>query len=252
MLDPRKRSVWFAVMAVLGLAGVAATPSESRSLPMAEAVDATDSNSATSGRGATPADPSSQEGNPHGRGGEHEQDLGHGNASQDLENAAEFRSDLAIYTFTVFVLLLLILGKFAWPPISKALEERERHIAANIAAAEAKLEEAKVLYAQHEAKLADTATEVRALLEEARRNAERTKSQIIAEAKMSAKIEHDRVMRDIDHAVDVAKRELAEQSTDLVIQLASKVVQEKLTPEHQARITREALARFTRVEPSQN
>jgi len=77
--------------------------------------------------------------------------------------------DLAIWTAVIFLLLLFVLGKFAWPQITAALEERERKIANNIAAAEALQNEAKRLLAEHEAKLAATAGEVRALLDEAPR-----------------------------------------------------------------------------------
>ena len=90
---------------------------------------------------------------------------------------------LAIYTFAVFMLLLAILSKAAWPKISEALAEREKRIEGAIADAAAKHEEAKRLLAEHEAKLAGAAAEVRALLEEARRDAEATKTEIVAEAR---------------------------------------------------------------------
>ena len=109
-------------------------------------------------------------------------ELGHGNATDSLESPAQFRTDLALYTFAVFLLLLAILSKAAWPKIAAALEEREKRIEADIAGAAARHEEAKKLLAEHEAKLANTAAEVRAMLEEARRDAEATKDGIIAEA----------------------------------------------------------------------
>jgi F-type H+-transporting ATPase subunit b len=182
-------------------------------------------------------------------GAEHE--LGHGNATETLESVTEFRTDLAIYTFVVFALLLLILGKFAWPPIVRALEERERRIADNIAAAEAKNEEAKQLLAQHEARLAAAADEVRGLLEEARRDAEHTKAQIVAEARQAAQAEHERAIRDVEQAKDVAMKQLAETSAVLAVQLASKVVEEDLSPGRQERLVREAVSRLTTT-PSQN
>jgi hypothetical protein len=91
-------------------------------------------------------------------------DLGHANATPELTAAQEFKSDLAIYTFVVFLILLLVLLKFAWNPISRALDERERNIADHIAAAEAKHEEAKQMLAGYEQKLAGAADEVRQLL----------------------------------------------------------------------------------------
>ena len=178
-----------------------------------------------------------------------------GNGAHPTEGDADpLRADpdLAIWTAVIFGVLLIVLGKFAWGPIVVALGEREQHIANNIAAAEAKHEEAKELLAQHAAQLAGAADEVRGLLEEARRDAEHTKGQIVAEAKAAAKAEHDRALRDLDHAIDAAKKQLAEQSADLIVALAGKVIREKITPEHQSRIAREALARFASAEPSRN
>ena len=62
----------------------------------------------------------------------------------------EFQTDLAIWTFVVFVVLLAILWKFAWGPIVAGLEKREQGIAEHIAAAERAHEEAKLLLAEYD------------------------------------------------------------------------------------------------------
>ncbi len=179
-------------------------------------------------------------------------DLGHGNVAEGLENPSEWRSELAIYTFIVFALLLLILLKFAWGPISQALEQREQNIAGHIAAAEAKHEEAKQLLADYERKLAGAADQVRELLEEARRDAEHTKAEILSEAKAAAQAEHDRAMRDVRNATDAALKQLAETSANLAVDLAGRIVQQRMTPEEETRLIREALAKLPNGAPSTN
>jgi F-type H+-transporting ATPase subunit b len=176
--------------------------------------------------------------------GGHGHDVAHGNAGEQLEDPTEFRSDLAIYTFVVFILLLAILGKLAWPKISAALEERERRIEANIAAAEAKHEEAKRLLAEHEARLATAAGEVRALLEEARRDAEAAREQILTDARKAAQAERDRAVRDIDTAANQALKNLAETSANLAVELAGKVIRESINPAKQQELVRHALERM--------
>src|SRR5262245_27254169 len=69
--------------------------------------------------------------------------------------------DLAIWTLVVFLVMFAILKKFAWPQIAAAVDERERRIAATVADADARLTDAKRILAEHEAKLAATAGEVR-------------------------------------------------------------------------------------------
>jgi F-type H+-transporting ATPase subunit b len=159
--------------------------------------------------------------------------------------------DLAIWTAVIFLLLLFVLGKFAWPQITAALEERERKIADNIAAAEARHNDAKQLLAEHEAKLAAAAGEVRALLEEARRDADHTKKSIEAEGQKAAKEELDRALREIRRARDAAVQELAVTSANVAIDLAQRVIREQLTPEKSNQIVRDAVARLS-AEPSKN
>ncbi len=172
-------------------------------------------------------------------------------ASAEEPNPLAVDPDLAIWTAVIFVLLLLVLGKFAWPPIMQALDEREKGIADNIAAAEAKHVEAKELLTQYEARLASAAEEVRELLDEARRDAEHTKTQIVNEARQAAQAEHDRSMRDVQQATDVAMKQLAEKSASLAIELAGKVVGDELTQTHQDRLVREALGKLA-ASPSEN
>lgn len=160
--------------------------------------------------------------------------------------------DLAIWTLVVFVILFAVLSKFAWPQIAEALDERERKIADTIAAAEAKNEEARRLLAAHEAKLAAAASEVRELLEEARRDAEQTKSRIVAEAKQAAQEESARAIREVEIAKDAAMQSLAVTSANLAIDLAGKVVHESLSKEKQSQLVREALGKLGAVQPSKN
>jgi F-type H+-transporting ATPase subunit b len=160
--------------------------------------------------------------------------------------------DLAIFTFIVFVVLLIVLKKFAWGPIVKALEGREQSIADHIAEAERSHQEAKSLLAEYERKLASAANEVRELLEEARRDAEHTKQEILAEAKAGAATERDRALHEIEAATDQALKALAERSAELAVELAGKILQTKLTPADHARLIEEAMAKFPASTPSAN
>lgn len=152
--------------------------------------------------------------------------------------------DLAIWTLVVFVILMLVLGKFAWGPILAALEKREHGIAEHIAQAERNHEEARQLLASYEQKLAGAAQEVRDLLEEARRDAEHTKQSILAEAKGAADAERQRALRDIDTAADAAMESLARRSADLSVELAGKILQSQLSKDDHARLIQEAMSRF--------
>ncbi len=160
--------------------------------------------------------------------------------------------DLAIYTVVVFGLLLFILKKYAWGPIVEALDAREQTVHDYLSSAEAKHEEAKGLLAAHEARLATAKDEVREMLEEARRDAEATKAQIVADAEAAAKAHRDRAVRDIEQARDASVRQLAETSANLAVDLAGKVVQQNLTSDQQADLVREATTKLANSTPSNN
>ena len=140
------------------------------------------------------------------------------------------------------------LSIFAWPQIAAALDERERKITDNIAAAEARLEDAKRLLAEHEAKLAAAAGEVRALLEEARRDAEHTRRSIEAEGHKAAKDELDRAVREIDRARDAAIQDLAVASANVAIDLARKCRAATEISRRAAEADRPRRARQTRLQ----
>jgi F-type H+-transporting ATPase subunit b len=167
-------------------------------------------------------------------------------------NPLAFRTDLALWTFVVFIVLFGLLSFFAWPQIAAALDERERKIAEHIASAEARLEDAKRVLAEHEAKLAAAAGEVRALLEEANRDAEHTRRSIEAKGHQAAQDELARALREIDRAKDGAIESLASASANVAIDLARKVIRDKLSPDEQNQIVREALSKLSAATPSKN
>jgi F-type H+-transporting ATPase subunit b len=160
--------------------------------------------------------------------------------------------DLAIWTGVVFVLLFLVLRKFAWPQITAALTEREKKIADNIAAAERQNAEARRLLQEHEAKLAAAAAEVRELLEEARRDADTTRKRIEDEGHQAAKDELNRAVREINRARDAATHDLAVTAANIAIELARGVVKKEISAERQKQIVEEAVGKLSAAQPSNN
>jgi F-type H+-transporting ATPase subunit b len=176
-------------------------------------------------------------------------DPSHGNATTD---PLSFDPDLAIFTFIVFVILLVVLRKFAWGPIMQALERREHNIAEHISQAERNHEQARLLLAEYEQRLAAASNEVRELLDEARRDAEVTKQSILAEARQGAEAEKARALRDIESATDAALESLAKRSSQLAVDLAGKIVGAQLTKDDHARLIQDAVAKFPASSASNN
>lgn len=167
----------------------------------------------------------------------HDEHAAHANT-----NPLSFDPDLSLWTLAVFLLLLVILRKFAWGPIIAGLDKREKKIADDIAAAQQAHEDAQALLASYEAKLASAQDEVRAIIEEARRDAQHTQAEILAKARSEAEAEMQRAKREIATAKDQALKELMETSANLAVELAGKVIRAKITPAEHSRLIAEALA----------
>ncbi len=180
--------------------------------------------------------------------GGHAAHIGEPHGKQSPE---EFKTDLAIWSFVVFLLLLAVLWRFAWGPIVTGLEKREHNIAGQIAAAAKAHEDAKLMLAQYERKLAASADEVRAIMDEARRDAEHTQQEILAKARADAQAERDRTLREIETAKDGALKELGERTANLAVELAGKIVGARLNSGDHQRLIEDALTRFPTT-PSKN
>jgi F-type H+-transporting ATPase subunit b len=181
-----------------------------------------------------------------GHDGEHAE---HGDAhGGGNSNPLSVDPDLAIFTAIIFLLMLAILRKFAWGPIRDGLAAREKGIADQIAEAHRSNEEARRLLAEHEAKVSSASNEVKEMLDQAKREAEEKKSEILAEAEAAAKSEKDRAVREIHAAKNNALEDLAKTSVDQAVGLAGRIMGKELQDGNHTDLIQEALKKF----PSEN
>lgn len=135
---------------------------------------------------------------------------------------------LIIWTLLAFILVLVILKKFAWKPILNSLKERETTIADSIATAERVKAEMSQLKSENEALLAKAREERAQMLKEARD----TKERIISEAKEQAKVEANKIVVDAQAAIQQQKMaaltDVKNQVGTLVIEVAEKILRREL------------------------
>jgi F-type H+-transporting ATPase subunit b len=174
-------------------------------------------------------------------------DLSHGDGSAQLKAAQELRFDLGIATFLVFLILLAILTKFAWGPILAGLAKREETIANQIAEARMAAETAGKQLAEYERKLAAATEEARAIVGQARADAETAKDKIVAEAKEAAGRERERAVADIASAKNDALREIAAKSVSTAVSLASNIIRREVKPEDHDKLISDSLQQFSKL-----
>lgn len=136
---------------------------------------------------------------------------------------------LIFWTTITFLLLVILLGKFAWKPILGAIKTREKGIEDALASAERALNDMRELKAANEIILTQARTERDSMLKEARE----TKDSIIAEAKQKASAEADRILtsarEQITNEKNAAVAELKNQVATLSIEIAEKILRSELS-----------------------
>jgi F-type H+-transporting ATPase subunit b len=145
-------------------------------------------------------------------------------------------------TLVVFLALLGILYVFAWGPILAGLRKREDVIFGARDAALRTKQEAEELRAKLNAEFAQANDKIRAMLEEARRDADALRAREREAGQRDAAAERERAKREIESAKDAALQEIYQRSVDLAALISTKAVRRSLSADDHRRLVDEALA----------
>lgn len=127
--------------------------------------------------------------------------------------------------FGVFIWLTM---KYVWPPLSRAMEQRQKHIADGLAAAE----RGKQDLANAEKRVEDELKQARGRAAEIVAQADKRAAQIVEEAKSAAKVEGDRMIAaakaEVEQEVSRVKETLREQVAALAVAGAEKILKSEV------------------------
>ena len=152
------------------------------------------------------------------------------------------RYDLGIYTLIVFGLLFLILAKFAWGPFNEGLAKREATIReARDEALRAKADTEKV-QKELKAEFAAASDKIRAMMEEARKDADVLRAKEREVGVREAAAERERAKREIEVAKDQALQEIYQKSVEVAALMSSKAIRRNMTAADHSRLIDESLA----------
>jgi F-type H+-transporting ATPase subunit b len=145
-----------------------------------------------------------------------------------------------IWTAAVFVVLLLVLRKWAWKPILDALNAREEGIRNNIQQAEKSRREAEQLLQEYRDQLNQARKEAQKLISDASTRAQTLHEQRKQEIEAEARAIIEKARADIDRERQKVVQELRQQVADIAIDAAAKVIERSLkTEDHRDLIDRE-------------
>ena len=136
---------------------------------------------------------------------------------------------LIFWTLLAFLIVFLILKKYAWKPILKSLDEREKNISGSLETAERIKAEMAQMKNENEELLAKAREERALLLKEARE----ARDKIISEAKEQAKSDAARIVSEAQLAIQnqkmAAMTEVKNEVSSLVIEVAERILRRELS-----------------------
>jgi F-type H+-transporting ATPase subunit b len=133
-----------------------------------------------------------------------------------------------IWTAISFVILLILLWKVAYKPITGALQKREETIRSTLEEAKKNRESAEALVEKYEAQIAQARDEAQKILAEGKILGENVRKEIIQKAHEEANQIVKRAQEEIEFQKEKVLMELKERIADLAIMAASKVVEKTL------------------------
>ncbi|TRZ46005.1 F0F1 ATP synthase subunit B [Robertkochia solimangrovi] len=141
----------------------------------------------------------------------------------------QFSFGLFFWQIIIFVLLVLLLKKYAWKPILDAVNNREEGIRTALQSAEEARKEMQNLQADNEKLLQEARSEREAMMKDARE----IKEKMISDAKSEAQAEADKIIKAAHSAIESEKQaavnDLKDQVAKLSIEIAEKVVRQELS-----------------------
>lgn len=151
-------------------------------------------------------------------------------------NLLEPNVGLMFWTLIIFVLLCVILAKFAFKPLFAAVEAREKALEDAIEGAKRDRAEAADLLAQHRAQLEAGRGEAQKLIADGRAVSEKMRSDLLAQTKQQQEEMIEQARRVIEGEKAAAIASLRSEAVDLAIAGASRVIEQNLDSTNNRRI----------------
>jgi F-type H+-transporting ATPase subunit b len=162
-------------------------------------------------------------------------------AAEHAPNVFSLTASVSFWTVIIFLVLLAVLLKFAFPPILGYAAAREQRIQQALDDAKAQREETAALLEQQRAQLAEARGAAQQVIAEGKQAAERVRQELLEKTRLEQQELVERakaeIVREREQAVEHVRREAVE----LAIAAAAKLVGEKIDAESDRRIVNEYL-----------
>ncbi len=157
---------------------------------------------------------------------------------------------LFLWTILTFLVLLVLLAKFAWKPLLALLDRREEMIRQSLDDAEKAKQELQRLQQESKEILSKARVEAQSILAKSRSEAEKLKGELRQEAKVQA----DSILRDAEKQIQVETEKaiavIKNEVVDLSLLVASKLIKRNLSKEDNQSLIEESLKQVESSSPN--
>ena len=155
---------------------------------------------------------------------------------------------LFIWTILTFLVLLVLLKKYAWGPLLNALDSRQEMIRKSLDDAEQAKQELVKVQQESAAIVAKARVEADAIISSSRTDAANLRDELRQQAKVEAEQILKNAKRQIQQETERAMSQIHHEAIDLSVSIASKLIQRNLTKEDNEALIEDALKQ---VQPPQ-
>ncbi len=159
----------------------------------------------------------------------------------------EVNPGLVIWTFIIFGIVLFLLHRFAWHPITVALDQRAEKIHSDIDSARRLKDDAERKLTEYLQKIEELQSEGQKVLTQSRKEAEEQKEKMMAAAKEETHSLLERSKREIQVAKDVAVTETKEQVVGLAVAIASEILSRDINTKDHEKLLHDTMHKFQSI-----
>lgn len=138
-----------------------------------------------------------------------------------------------LFTLVTFIVLMLLVGKFAWGPVTKMMAKRQDKITGDLDYADKSRADAQKLLDKRQSELKNTQAEAVTIVNTAKANGEKQSKEIVAKAHDEATSLKAKAQDDIAQAKQDALNGARDQVADLSVTIASKIIGKELNADDQ-------------------
>lgn len=146
--------------------------------------------------------------------------------------------DMIVMLF-FFIVLVALVGKFAWGPVMDMMKKREDHVANEIDTAERNRAEAEKANAEAVERLNKTKQEAQQIIEDAKVAGSKQEQDIISTARAEAERIKAQAQADIQNEKEKALQAIQDQATSLSVLIASKVIEREINEQDHEKLIAE-------------